>query len=85
MARITPLTMLDTGTKVRVDDKYGIVVSSKMVQGYPCGMIAINTIKFTHKYQTKRSISTGKLSTILVPLKKESTHGVNYSGIETLD
>lgn len=85
MSRITPYTMLDAGTKVRVDAKYGIVVSSKMVQAHPSGMIAVNTIKFTHKYTTERNICTGKLSTILVPLKKEITHGVNYSFIEIID
>lgn len=84
MSRITPYTLLEAGTKVRVDGKYGVVVSSKMSPAYPDGMIAVNTIKFTHKYDTKRSVSTGKLSTILVPLKKEVTHGVNYSFIEVL-
>lgn len=47
---IGPLDQLPNGTKVRVGNKRGVIVSSVYVPAVPSGMIYIHTVKLTEKY-----------------------------------
>jgi hypothetical protein len=47
---IGPLDQLPSGTKVRVGNKRGTVVSSVYVPAVPAGMIYVHTVKLIEKY-----------------------------------
>ena len=52
MEKISHLTELENGTLVQVGNRRGMVIDCKIEQAHPAGLIAVHTIKFTHKVKT---------------------------------
>lgn len=80
---ITPDTMLEVGTKVRVKDNLGTVVKVEWVPAQPSGMIAVHHIRFTHKKIKVRNANSAEISWFDKPIPVTTTT-VNYSFIEVL-
>lgn len=76
---ITPEDVLAKGTKVRVGNDYGEIVSHRIVNAVPSGKIVVHEIRFTHKRVRNygRNYSLKEISTPV-------TRSVNYSFIEVL-
>ena len=77
---ISPFDLLEPGTKVKVNNKSGYVVSSKYVpEATGHGLIASNTIHFTHIYKYM-----GRGTYKPYPIKREYEARVNYSCIDVI-
>lgn len=70
--------ILAIGTAVQVLNRRGVVVKAEYVQAVPFGMVALHTIKYTHK----RKILTMNRQT-WEPIKPV-TKTCNYAFIETI-
>lgn len=74
---IGPLDQLENGTKVRVGNKIGQVVSSKVVDAIPRGSIVVHTIEFTHRIV--------RIPRPRMMRMKPQTYSVNYSNIQIME
>ncbi len=61
--QITPLTRLEPGSPVRVNNCTGYVIRSKVVPAHPCGEVVLHEIRLTHK-QTRVSPNKYKITNI---------------------
>jgi hypothetical protein len=75
---IGPHDQLPDGTKVRVGNKLGQVVSSKVVDAIPRGSIVVHTIEFTHRIVR---IPRPRM----MRMQKPQTYSVNYSNIQIME
>lgn len=81
MRSIGPHEELASGTKVRVGNKFGEVISASTEQAVPCGTIVVHTIHFTRGIVR----GVGRRTSHPRPLKNPYTSTVNYSFIKVLE
>ena len=68
--------LLPIGTRVRVQNKRGVIVKAEYVAAHPCGVVPLHTIKFTHVGKIKFANRITWL-----PIKKPKVETANYSFI----
>lgn len=78
MNSIGPLTELENGTQVQVNNKRGIIVDCKVEQAHPAGLIVVHTIEFNQKIKVLTA-NRHKWETI-----KPETKRINYASIHVL-
>lgn len=75
--KINPMDILPAGTKITVGgNKRGIIISHKIKQAIPSGLIVVHTIKLTEKIKI---LAVNKFK--WVPMNKPKIYEINYTGI----
>lgn len=74
-----PLDQLEPGTKIRVKNRIGVIISAQTVPAVPSGMIVVYTVCMTA--QRVRGFGTAYR---LVPIKNPVYQTVNNAFIEVL-